>query len=1147
MRVHIDYETRGFVNLTQCGQYVYAAHEATSALIASWAIDDEPFHLWDIIGGEPIPFELKLAMLEPTVKMVAHNASFERVISMAVGPRQGFLPWNVREAIKRPERWSCTAARAASCGLPRALEKVGAALYLPIQKDMDGHHLMMRMCVPCGINENGSFIWVEGPDDRKRLGEYCIRDGEVEREVDKELPELSEFEHAVWCMTERLNDAGIMVDGDMLDHMIPFVSRATDYLNRRIVQLTNAQVPKVTNPSAIAKWLLGYGIDVNGKIGRWVINGLLEEDNLPDIVREVLVLRRDGGKSSTAKFNAIKRRTTSDSRLRGALMYAGAAATSRWSSRGAQVQNLVRNKTVKDIEGAIAAIMDPDVTFTTIEEKYGPPMVVSAELARPLFIAPDDCWLARGDYSQIEARVGAWLARDSAKLQAFRNYDAGVGPDIYIITAAGMYHVHPSEIDKDDPRRQSGKVAELACIAEGELVSTDIGLVPIEHVTTDMRVWDGVEWVRHDGAVFRGEKDCIEYDGLTATEDHQVFVEFSARPIPFRSAAERGFHLRRGRLEREEGWNCGNSNECNNQEVETPSAIFRRRWHTGKMEKNIEHKTRRRVWDILNAGPSHRFTVSGKLVHNCGFGGGKNALLAMARIYNLKLTEDEAEESKVRWREANPLTVQLWYDLEGAALACMRNPPGETFYAGESGISFRQNGVVLAMRLPSGRGLNYWYPKIEPVTTPRGEVRDGITYYAEDSQTHQWSRHKLYGGLICENCLAGDTQVLTHNGWRELTAISGEDLLWDGENWVSHEGVVRQGTKETINFGGVSLTADHKIILGIRKLAAVRTTPEEAAWAFSRYFRMPDGYVDSCEAYSTAAGWWLRVVDGVRVWWDKNNVSARLSWWRRKVLWLQNVIMEVNKRQGTVFDTRYDTTPSVRGLAINDRPMPFTDTSSVSQLWGARNLGVRGMAIRFFNFLARYGSIISTRANTGQRRQQRQLRKEQLPMGDYENTVSEQTKQHSHKHEMGPYSTSRSSETVWCRHNHDTLSAKTWMARRTPAGRTKAEPVYDILNAGPNHRFTVKRSNGEPFLVSNCVQATARDIMAYALVQLDKRGLNPVLTVHDEAVCQVPKSKYPTPDDAANAVLSVMLEAPPFCRGLPIQADGSAAQRYVKG
>ena len=61
------------------------------------------------------------------------------------------------------------------------------------------------------------------------------------------------------------------------------------------------------------------------------------------------------------------------------------------------------------------------------------------------------------------------------------------------------------------------------CIAEGTPILTDKGVVPIEKVTTEMRLWDGVEFVSHDGAVCKGVKNVIKYAGLAATPDHKVW------------------------------------------------------------------------------------------------------------------------------------------------------------------------------------------------------------------------------------------------------------------------------------------------------------------------------------------------------------------------------------------------------------------------------------------------------------------------------------------------------------------------------------------------------------------------------------------------------------------------------------------------
>lgn len=63
------------------------------------------------------------------------------------------------------------------------------------------------------------------------------------------------------------------------------------------------------------------------------------------------------------------------------------------------------------------------------------------------------------------------------------------------------------------------------CIAEGQLVLTNQGEVPIENVTTDMKVWDGVEFVNHDGAICKGIQSVIEYAGLVATPDHRVWTK----------------------------------------------------------------------------------------------------------------------------------------------------------------------------------------------------------------------------------------------------------------------------------------------------------------------------------------------------------------------------------------------------------------------------------------------------------------------------------------------------------------------------------------------------------------------------------------------------------------------------------------------
>ncbi len=69
------------------------------------------------------------------------------------------------------------------------------------------------------------------------------------------------------------------------------------------------------------------------------------------------------------------------------------------------------------------------------------------------------------------------------------------------------------------------------CVLEGTLVLTDHGLIPIEQVSVMMNVWDGQNFVAHDGPVCKGVREVIEYDGLVATPDHRVWTRMGWKTL----------------------------------------------------------------------------------------------------------------------------------------------------------------------------------------------------------------------------------------------------------------------------------------------------------------------------------------------------------------------------------------------------------------------------------------------------------------------------------------------------------------------------------------------------------------------------------------------------------------------------------------
>lgn len=100
--------------------------------------------------------------------------------------------------------------------------------------------------------------------------------------------------------------------------------------------------------------------------------------------------------------------------------------------------------------------------------------------------------------------------------------------------------------------------------------------------------------------------------------------------------------------------------------------------------------------------------------------------------------------------------------------------------------------------------------------------------------------------------------------------------------------------------------------------------------------------------------------------------------------------------------------------------------------------------------------------------------------------------------------------------------------------------VYDILNAGPNRRFTVRGPDGRPFIVHNCVQSIARDIQTQMLVKIEKRYECP-MDIYDEAVALVPEGEV---EEAKRFIEGIMTQAPDYMPGLPVACEIHTGYRY---
>lgn len=79
-----------------------------------------------------------------------------------------------------------------------------------------------------------------------------------------------------------------------------------------------------------------------------------------------------------------------------------------------------------------------------------------------------------------------------------------------------------------------------------------------------------------------------------------------------------------------------------------------------------------------------------------------------------------------------------------------------------------------------------------------------------------------------------------------------------------------------------------------------------------------------------------------------------------------------------------------------------------------------------------------------------------------------------------------------------------------------------------------------PKLVENIVQAIARDLLAEAMLNVDKAGYEIVMHVHDEIIVEAPIK------GSIGEVCSLMTLVPPWANGLPLRADGYECEYYRK-
>ena len=439
----IDIETYSSNDLVNCGVYKYVEAPDFTILLFAYSVDGGPVVCVDFAMGEKLPDDVFAALTDPDVIKTAFNAAFERICISVY-----FFGGKLLD----PKQWRCTMVLAARMGLPLSLGQCGEVLHLAEGKMTEGKALIRYFSVP---GKNGKrHLPSDAPDKWDTFKKYNIRDVEVEQAIKKKVQRLipADFDEELYVADQEINDRGVKIDRTLVDAAARFDDEYKAQLLAEAQQLTGMENPN--SPAQIKEYIkntTGFTVET---LNKGNLDTLDEKLIYWPKAQRVIAIRREMGKTSNKKYEAMQKCVCKDGRIHGLLQFCGAARTGRWAGRLVQVQNLPQNHLVS-LDFARSLVRQGDLDG--FEMNYANVTQVLSELIRTAFVAEPGKTFHVCDFSAIECRVIAWLASEDWVLEVFRS-----NGDIYCANASKMFKVPVEKHGQNAQLRQKGKIATLA-------------------------------------------------------------------------------------------------------------------------------------------------------------------------------------------------------------------------------------------------------------------------------------------------------------------------------------------------------------------------------------------------------------------------------------------------------------------------------------------------------------------------------------------------------------------------------------------------------------------------------------------------------------------------------------------------------------
>ena len=453
----IDIETYSDQDITKAGLYRYAQSPAFEILLFAYSEDGGPVQVVDLACGEMIPQAILGALVDPRVIKHAYNAAFEWFCLGAYFKLPDLTAWL--------PQWHCTMLHGLYCGYTAGLDATGRAMGLPQDKRKlgIGKALIRYFCTPCApTKSNGGRtrnLPQHDPAKWELFKTYNGQDVVTEMEIEHRLSSfpVPDDVQRQWVTDQTINLRGVQVDTEMVQGAIALDQATRAQLISEATQLSGLDNPN--SAAQLAAWLESETGSTVADLRKTTVAEMLGGDLESPKAHRMLEIRQELGKTSNKKYTAIDNAVCADGRVRGILQFYGANRTGRWAGRIVQPQNLPRTYIPAELLPLARQLVEGR-QMQALAWCFGSVQDTLSQLIRTALTAAPGNRLIDADFSAIEARMLAWLAREEWRLDVFRTHGK-----IYEASASQMFNVPMELIKKGNPEyslRQRGKVAELA-------------------------------------------------------------------------------------------------------------------------------------------------------------------------------------------------------------------------------------------------------------------------------------------------------------------------------------------------------------------------------------------------------------------------------------------------------------------------------------------------------------------------------------------------------------------------------------------------------------------------------------------------------------------------------------------------------------